>query len=99
MLNPRKLIDRSKGLLSFGEQHVYDQLKSIGQKPKDIALFEVDSLMESAFNTEQNDEWGNYNLSVRNPQITEVSSDNINLYEANESDDVSMCHDQFEEDN
>lgn len=42
--------------------------------------YEIDSLMESALCTEENRKWESYRLSVDNPNVSENSQDNIDIY-------------------
>lgn len=67
MLRPRlHLIDRQKGELSLGEKKVFDQIGRLkGNEVQDPKMFRMDSLVESAFNTEANEEWEAYKFRVK----------------------------------
>jgi len=96
--NPRR--ERKKnndGKLSLGEQRVFERLERIGHKHRDSDGnlkhdIEVDSLMESAFNSTQNEQWDDYKQSQGAPPASEVSRDDIVLVKASQSDDSSEGH-------
>ena len=88
MLRPRKhLIDRRKGDLSLGEKKVFDQIGRLkGNEVQDPRMFRMDSLVESAFNTEANEEWEAYKFRLRQPQVSECSQDMYQIFEAMKSE-------------
>ena len=72
-MDPRRNFRRkNKGALNPGEIKVFDKLDRIGHHHRDshgylIDNIEVDSLMESAFGSAQNEIWNRYEASFRVP--------------------------------
>ena len=97
MLRPRELL--GPGEISLGEQKVYDELirlrggqnKAFSQHGLHVP---IDSLIESAFNSEENHYWEAYELSLRQPQVSECSQEQFNAY-TDKPDQASTGHDQF----
>ena len=79
MIRPRDILDK-KGLISNGEKQIYEKLKRIrkdmpyeGSPNLNGHLVPMDSLIESAFNSDLNEAWGDYELSARVGYPTEAS--------------------------
>ena len=79
MINPRLIAHAETGKISNGEMHIYNKLLRLrdGEIPYendsnlDGHLVPMDSLLESAFNTNRNDDWKSYKISLMQPQVTE----------------------------
>ena len=54
MVRPRDDHHEEHGVFSIAEQRVYDKLNKIGQNHEFESNFQIDSIMESAFDTERN---------------------------------------------
>jgi hypothetical protein len=85
MLNPRRDLHQ-KGAISYGEQYVFDRLEAIGQIYNHKLNFEVDSLLESAMDSQKSAD----KISVLAPQVSLVSDEDIILCNPDPKDDASM---------
>lgn len=100
MLRPRNLV---KGRISNGEMRAYEQLKRMRGGVVPYAddeslnghLVPMDSLIESCFNSEENDVWAEYRLSVRNPAVSECSEEQFSELGKDSLLDESETQDAF----
>lgn len=58
----------------------------------------MDSLVESAFNSEENLKWEAYNFSVKDPVVSERSEENHLIYSAGGESDVCSHELNYEHD-
>ena len=91
MINPRSQLHK-QNKLSLGEEVVFNRLAKIGNTyDMKCKLFEVDSLLESAMNSQRSAE----NVSLRVPHASRVSEEDVILCNADSKDDNSVKRDQF----
>ena len=50
----------------------------------------MDSLIESAFNSEENQYWEEYQLSLEQPNVSECSEEQFNAYASQDNDNVDQ---------
>ena len=100
MIRPRD--DQKKlGVSIPGVEKVINKLKKRWSDQEDTSLseqlksLEIDSLLESAFCSEENVDWEKYRLDIRQPQCSEVSQEQYVIYQAEKKDDMSELHDQL----
>ena len=83
MLNPMK-----QGEITFTELFCIDKMKQLGKWNEKDGLNRVDSLIESAYNSEKNSEWRKYRPESRDRLLpTEASEEEFDLFKESESEE------------
>lgn len=84
------------GNVTFTESNCIKNMKLAGKWKEDPPhLTRIDSLVESAYNSEKNLQWISYAQSAHEPNPSEVSDDNVNIYDKSiteEEEDSSTLH-------
>jgi hypothetical protein len=62
-----------------------DQASLFKSKASKDEIVRVDSLVESAFNSEENAKWENYRFSIKDPAVSERSEENHLIHSAGRS--------------
>lgn len=100
MFRPRDEL-KKQGLPIPGVEKVITSLRKRWSDQDDSVLseqikgLEIDSLIESAFCSEENVDWEKYRLDIEHPPCSEVSQEQYVIYQAEKKDDMSEQHDQL----
>lgn len=102
MIRPRSLYG---GVISNGERRAYQQLKQLrggtlpyeGDPSLNGHLVPMDSLIESCFNSEENNKWADYRLEVGNPKVSECSQEKFFVLKSNSALEEETIGDPFSE--
>lgn len=81
--------DATKGKVTLNEEKIYEKLRKLngGTVPTDARgeVIGIDSLMGSAFNSDENKKWERYKFKVAQPQASEISDEKFLLFDPDQS--------------
>ena len=95
-LGEQKVIDQIKKLKPQPKKSVLNQLGLLSSFSNDSKqeIVRIDSLVESAFNSVENEKWEKYQFSVKDPVVSERSEEQYLIHSAGNSEpDLDDEHD------